>query len=58
MIAMQALINLGVATVSIPCTGLTLPFISYGGSSLMASLGAAGIVLAVSRNSLQPSEQD
>lgn len=48
-LAVQALMHMGVTTVSIPCTGHTLPFISYGGSSLMASLFAAGLVLSVSR---------
>jgi cell division protein FtsW len=54
LMGIQALIHLGVATVSIPCTGLTLPFISAGGSSLVASMASAGIVLAVSRFPAQP----
>jgi cell division protein FtsW len=49
LLGLQSLINIAVATVSVPCTGLTLPFISYGGSSLISSLMAAGIVLDVSR---------
>jgi cell division protein FtsW len=49
MLALQSLINIGVATVSLPCTGLTLPFISAGGSSLISSMVAAGVILAVSR---------
>lgn len=49
LLAIQAIINIAVATVMMPCTGLTLPFISAGGSSLVSSLAAAGVVLAVSR---------
>jgi cell division protein FtsW len=48
-LGLQALINIAVATVSVPCTGLTLPFISYGGSSLLSSMMAAGIILSISR---------
>lgn len=58
LLGMQSLINIGVATVSIPCTGLTLPFISYGGSSLVASMMAAGLVLSVSRYVSVRSEGD
>ena len=51
LLGLQSLINIGVATVSIPCTGLTLPFISFGGSSLVSSMVAAGIMLGISRYS-------
>lgn len=44
----QALVNLAVVFGLLPTKGLTLPFISYGGSSLMTLLGAAGVLLAVS----------
>jgi cell division protein FtsW len=48
-IAFQAMINMAVLTSSVPFTGITLPFISYGGSSLIATLAACGILLNVSR---------
>jgi len=48
-IAYQTLINIGGITRSIPLTGVPLPFISYGGSALVALLAGVGIVLSVSR---------
>jgi cell division protein FtsW len=48
-LVLQAFINMGVITATIPFTGIPLPFVSYGGSSLMVSLLAVGIVLNVSR---------
>lgn len=50
MLAIQALINMLVATNLMPVTGLTLPFISYGGSSLISCLMAAGMVMSVYRH--------
>ena len=49
MIAVQAMINIGGVTNTIPLTGVTLPLISYGGSSLLSTLAAIGIVLSISR---------
>ena len=49
MIAFQAVINLGVVTGSLPVTGITLPFISYGGSSLLFTLLGVGVLLNISR---------
>ena len=49
MIGIQALINLCVVVGLFPVTGVTLPFISYGGTSLAISLTSVGILLNVSR---------
>ena len=49
-VGLYALVNLAVATGLAPTTGLPLPFVSYGGSALLANLAAAGIVFRVSAN--------
>jgi cell division protein FtsW len=49
VIIVQATINIAVVTNSVPYTGITLPFISYGGSSLVVTLAGVGLLLAVSR---------
>ena len=48
MIVFQALVNMMVATGLLPVTGQTLPFISYGGTSLLVSSAALGIMLNIS----------
>ena len=48
-VAMQAALNIAVVTNTIPNTGISLPFFSSGGTSLMMLLGEMGIVLSVSR---------
>ena len=50
-IALQALINIAAVTVTLPTTGIPLPFISYGGSSLAITLLAVGILINVSTQS-------
>ena len=49
LIAVQASMNMAVSVGLIPTKGLTLPFISYGGSSLVCSLASMGIILSVSK---------
>lgn len=49
-ILFQALMNLMVVIGMIPVTGVTLPFLSYGGSSLLVSMASIGIILNISRN--------
>lgn len=56
-VVFQALINMGVLTSSLPFTGITLPFISSGGSSLITKLICCGILLSVSRQARAPDDQ-
>jgi cell division protein FtsW len=49
MIIVYATINIGVATALIPTTGLPLPFVSYGGSSLVVNMAAVGILINMTK---------
>lgn len=53
MIAIQIMINLGVVVGLLPVTGITLPFMSYGGSSLVILMSASGIIMNIARQSRQ-----
>jgi cell division protein FtsW len=50
LVAIQSLIHIAVVTSSIPTTGITLPFVSYGGTSLIFYMSAIGILLNISRH--------
>lgn len=51
LVGMQTAINVGVVSGALPNKGLTLPFVSYGGSNLMMMLIAAGLLISVARHS-------
>jgi len=50
MIGLQAILNIAVVTGTIPNTGISLPFFSYGGSALWITLVSVGILLNISRS--------
>ncbi len=52
----QAVINIAVVTNTFPATGIPLPFISYGGTSMAVSLASVGLLLSVSRRTLPDGE--
>ncbi len=49
LLAIQVILNVAVVTNLAPCTGISLPFFSYGGTALMIQLGEMGIILSASR---------
>jgi cell division protein FtsW len=53
MLAIKTFVNLGAVTGLLPVTGIPLPFISYGGTSLVMNLFAVGLLLSVSRYTLE-----
>lgn len=55
-IAFQALINIGGVTRLMPLTGIPLPFVSYGGTALLAIFAATGVLLSISRYTVEPTE--
>lgn len=56
-LCLQAFVNIAVVIALMPVTGITLPFISAGGSSLIVSFAAAGILLSISRETVEPGER-
>jgi cell division protein FtsW len=53
----QAFVNVGVVAGVLPVTGVPLPFVSYGGSSLVFSMAGAGLLLAVARHAATPGKR-
>ncbi|MGL4790060.1 MAG: FtsW/RodA/SpoVE family cell cycle protein, partial [Anaerotignaceae bacterium] len=49
MIAFQTFVNTGVTTSILPNTGMSLPFVSYGGSSMLMNMASIGLVLNIGR---------
>lgn len=58
MLAVQMLINVAVVTSSIPAKGMPAPFISYGGSNMLISLMAIGVILSIAIESIYPAFHD
>jgi cell division protein FtsW len=56
-IGLQAFTNLAVAMGLLPTKGLALPFVSYGGSSLVVNAAAAGVILNITRFGVSPAAQ-
>jgi cell division protein FtsW len=58
LVGLQAFINIGVVTSALPNKGLPLPFISYGGSSLLLMLFAVGVLISIARHGGPPVRED
>ena len=58
LLAMQALINIGVVTAWLPTKGLPLPFISFGGSNLVLNMVAVGVLLSIFRHGVTETESE
>ena len=53
LLAIQVFLNVAVVTNLVPCTGISLPLFSYGGTALLIQLGELGIILSASRSVLE-----
>jgi cell division protein FtsW len=58
LLALQALINLGVVSGALPTKGMPAPFISYGGSNMLMALSCVGLLLSVDRGAFKRGEWD
>lgn len=58
LIAIQTFVNIGAMLAVVPLTGVTLPFMSYGGTSLVVLMGAIGILLGISRTATPVGKAD
>jgi len=56
-IAIQAALNIGVVTVVLPTKGIPLPFVSAGGTSMLLSSAAVGVLLNIAKQSASQPEQ-
>src|SRR5438067_475723 len=56
LIVFQAVINIGVVTGSLPNKGISLPFLSYGGSNLVVMLASVGMLINVARHAHEPNK--
>ena len=56
-VAFQTLINVGGVTRMMPLTGIPLPYVSYGGTALLAIFAATGVLLSISRYTVEPAEE-
>ena len=50
LLALQVILNVAVCTNTVPCTGISLPFFSYGGTALLLQMAEMGIILSLSRD--------
>lgn len=57
LIAMEVIINIAVVTNTIPVTGMSLPFFSYGGTALIIQLATVGILLSISKGTKAPEKE-
>jgi cell division protein FtsW len=53
-IGLQAIVNLGAVTGLLPITGVPLPFVSFGGSALIVTLGAVGVLTSIACAGARP----
>ena len=58
LLAIQVFLNIAVVTNLIPCTGISLPFFSYGGTALWIQMIEMGVILAISREIPVSKEED